>query len=224
VLLHCHAGCEIQDVLAALSLDWADLFPGGRNGKARAEIVATYDYTDADGHLLYQAVRYFPKAFKRRRPDGNGGWTWSLQGVQQVLYRLPRVLAAVAATQVVYVVEGEKDVHAVERAGATATTVLGGVNGTWPPEFSRLLAKTRTVVVADDDDPGRQRARRIAASIGEHGGQVDLVRPITGKDASDHLAAGKTLADLLPLDAQAAVNGDVDGDQLLDEVYGALER
>jgi hypothetical protein len=224
VLLHCHAGCETQDVLAALSLDWADLFPGDRNGKARAEIVATYDYTDADGHLLYQTVRYFPKAFKRRRPDGNGGWTWSLQGVQQVLYRLPRVLAAVAATEPVYVVEGEKDVHAVERAGATATTVLGGVNGTWPPEFSRLLAKTCTVVVADDDDPGRQRARRIAASIGEHGGQVELVGPVTGKDASDHLAAGKTLADFLPLDAQAAVDVAVDGAELLEEVYGALER
>jgi hypothetical protein len=224
VLLHCHAGCETQDVLAALSLDWADLFPGDRNGKARAEIVATYDYTDADGHLLYQTVRYFPKAFKRRRPDGNGGWTWSLQGVQQVLYRLPRVLAAVAATEPVYVVEGEKDVHAVERAGATATTVLGGVNGTWPPEFSRLLAKTCTVVVADDDDPGRQRARRIAASIGEHGGQVELVGPVTGKDASDHLAAGKTLADFLPLDAQAAVDFAVDGAELLEEVYGALER
>src|SRR5829696_6205131 len=62
VVLHCHAGCRTEDVIAHLGLDWADLYPEGRNGKA--EIVATYDYTDEQGRLLYQAVRYFPKAFK----------------------------------------------------------------------------------------------------------------------------------------------------------------
>jgi putative DNA primase/helicase len=96
-VLHCHAGCPTQAVLAALRLDWPDLFPAGRNGKA--ELVATYDYTDEQDRLLYQAVRYFPKAFKRRRPDGHGGWAWTLGDTRLVLYRLPRVLAAVEAGQ-----------------------------------------------------------------------------------------------------------------------------
>jgi putative DNA primase/helicase len=195
-VLHCHAGCPPQAVLAALRLDWPDLFPEGRN--AKAEVVATYDYTDEQGRLLYQAVRYFPKAFKRRRPDGRGGWTWKLGDARLVLYRLPRVLAAVAAGQPVYVAEGEKDVHAIERAGATATTIIGGVNGRWLPEFSRLLAKTRVLVVADDDPPGRQRAAATARAIAAPGGQVEVVWPAVGKDAADHLAAGLTLADLLP--------------------------
>jgi hypothetical protein len=217
-LLRCHAGCATQDVLAALRLDWPDLYPD--SGKRRSEIAATYDYTDADGKLVYQAVRYYPKGFKRRRPAPGGGWVWNLKGVDQVLYRLPRVQAAVAADRVVYVVEGEKDVHAVERAGATATTALGGVNGVWRPEWSRLVAKTRSVVVADDDDPGRQRARGIAASIREHGGQVELVAPAVGKDAADHLAAGKPLAELRRLDPADQV--EVDGAAVLEEVYGAL--
>ena len=38
------------------------------------KIVATYDYTDLDGTVLYQGVRYEPKDFRQRRPDGNGGW------------------------------------------------------------------------------------------------------------------------------------------------------
>jgi len=199
-VLHCHAGCPTQAVLAALRLDWPDLFPAGRNGKA--EMVATYDYTDEQDRLLYQAVRYFPKAFKRRRPDGHGGWTWTLGDTRLVLYRLPRVLATIEAAKPIYVVEGEKDVHAIERAGATATTILGGVNGRWLPEFSRLLAKTRVLVVADDDPPGWRRAAATARAIAGLGGQVEVVKAAAGKDAADHLAAGKTLDDLLPADQE----------------------
>ena len=50
-------------------------------------IVATYDYTDGDGKLLYQVLRYDPKDFRQRRPDGNGGWIWKLEE-RRVLYRL----------------------------------------------------------------------------------------------------------------------------------------
>ena len=34
-----------------------------RRDKPRGRVVATYDYTDADGKLLYQVLRYEPKAF-----------------------------------------------------------------------------------------------------------------------------------------------------------------
>jgi putative DNA primase/helicase len=119
-----------------------------------------------------------------------------------VLFRLPRVLAAVEASEPVYVVEGEKDVHAIEGAGATATTIIGGVNGRWLPEFSRLLAKTQVLVVADDDQPGRKRATATARAIARLGGKVEVVKAAVGKDAADHLAAGLTLADVLPADQE----------------------
>jgi putative DNA primase/helicase len=32
VVLHCHAGCRTEDVIATLGLGWADLFPEGRKG------------------------------------------------------------------------------------------------------------------------------------------------------------------------------------------------
>jgi hypothetical protein len=196
-VLYCHAGCETEAVLAALRLDWPDLFPEGRNGKA--ELVTAYDYVDEQGRLLYQSVRYFPKDFRRRRPDGHGGWLWKLGDTRLVLYRLPRVLAAIEAGEPIYVTEGEKDVHAIERAGATATTIIGGVSGRWLPEFSRLLAESRVRVVADDDPPGRKRAAATAHAIARAGGQVEVVKAAAGKDAADHLAAGKALADLLPV-------------------------
>ena len=55
--------------------------------------MATYPYVDASGTLKYEAVRYEPKDFRVRRPDGNGGYLWNLQGVSRVLYNLPNVLA-----------------------------------------------------------------------------------------------------------------------------------
>ena len=42
-----------------------------RNGKA---IAAIYDYSDATGRLVFQVVRFDPKDFRQRRPNGNGGW------------------------------------------------------------------------------------------------------------------------------------------------------
>ena len=59
--------------------------------KVKSEIVATYDYRDAGGDLIFQAVRMKPKSFRQRRPDpdGKNGWTWNLKDVAPFPYRLP---------------------------------------------------------------------------------------------------------------------------------------
>src|SRR4051812_42542391 len=64
-LLRCAAGCEWKAVTAALGLVPAELFPlrDGGNGRPQRRIVAKYDYRDAAGELLYQAVRFEPKDF-----------------------------------------------------------------------------------------------------------------------------------------------------------------
>jgi putative DNA primase/helicase len=67
--------------------DGADAKPKG-NGTAARRIVATYNYDDEHGSTLYQVLRYDPKDFRRRRPDGHGGWFWNVEGVKQVPYRL----------------------------------------------------------------------------------------------------------------------------------------
>jgi putative DNA primase/helicase len=106
-LLHCHAGCVTDDVLEAIKLEKRDLFAESSNGNGYREIVATYDYTDEQGGLLYQVVRFHPKDFRQRKPDGSGGWEWKLNGVRRVVYRLPRVVEAVERGEDVMVVEGE---------------------------------------------------------------------------------------------------------------------
>src|SRR5262249_38425249 len=138
-----------------------DLFPSKSVRSKR--IVATYDYLHADGTLLYQAVRYEPKDFKQRRPDGNGGRTWKLgKDVPRAPYRLP----ALMSQPLVLVVEGEKDADALHALNYAATTNVGGA-GKWSDQYSRILkaAGTSTVgVIADNDDAGRQHAEQVAAS------------------------------------------------------------
>ncbi len=89
--------------------------------------VATYDYNDVDGVMLFQVVRYQPKTFKQRKPEG-AGWSWSVKGVEQVPYKLPQLLAQPDA--VVFVAEGEKDCDRLASIGLVATCNAGGA-GKW---------------------------------------------------------------------------------------------
>lgn len=136
VLVHDHAGCSVAEVLEPIGLHPRDLFAERTNG--HREIVATYDYTDAEGKLLYQVIRFAPKDFRQRRPDGNGGWDWKLGDVQRVPYRLPRVLDAAKRGEGVWIVEGEKDVHALEERGQVATCNPGGA-GKWREQYAESL-------------------------------------------------------------------------------------
>lgn len=211
ILVHCHAGCPPEAIVGALGLTLPDLFadpvPSGR------DILETYDYTDADGTLLYQVVRFAPKDFRQRRPDGQGGWVWNLNGTPRVLYRLPELRTAIAAGKRVFVVEGERDVETVRRAGYAATTNAGGA-GKWRAEYSEGLRSADVVVVADRDAPGRTHAQDVARALQGVAARVVVVEAAEGKDVTDHLAAGKTLRELVPVVEQAIpehVKNDVGG-------------
>jgi 5S rRNA maturation endonuclease (ribonuclease M5) len=191
VLLHCQAGCETQRVVEALGLTLGDLFDE-RNGNGNGRrIVETYPYTDENGELLYEVVRFEPKDFRPRLPDG----TYGMRQAPRVLYRLPTVIEQARRGGRVYVVEGEKDVHAIEKAGGVATCNPGGALK-WGSAYSRPLKGAEVVVVADRDEPGRRHAQKVAADLTGIAKSVQIVEAAAGKDAADHLRAGYTLDDL----------------------------
>jgi len=99
----------------------------GLNGQpvGKTQIVATYDYCDEAGELLFQVVRFHPKNFRQRRPQPGGGWDWRVKGVRVVPYRLPELIAADPAATV-FIPEGEKDCDRLASIGLIATTNAGG--------------------------------------------------------------------------------------------------
>ena len=169
-------------------------------------IVAKHDYTDADGTLVYQVVRYAPKEFRQRQPDGKGGWIWNLAGVHRILYRLPELLAA-DPDQPVFVCEGEKDVDNLAALGLVATTSSGGA-GKWQLINDLRPLEGRQVVILPDNDPGGQglhHAEQVATSLQGIAASVKILElpdlPESGGDVSDWLDMGSTAERLIELAA-----------------------
>jgi hypothetical protein len=200
VLVHCHAGCAQSDVIGALKARgvWQSEY------HENPRIVDTYDYTDEHGDLLYQVVRYQPKGFKQRRPDGRGGWT-ARTGGRQVLYHLPEVIKA----PIVFLVEGEKDVENLRSHGFVATTPAGGVDAPWLPSFTQTLFGREIIIIPDNDERGRQGALKHARELFKHAAQIILLElPGAGiKDISDWFDAGHSDLELINLVEREQVTG-----------------
>lgn len=160
LLIHCQATCEQSVVIAALAERglWQK-----EPERAKREIIATYDYLDTRGNLLYQSVRFVPKGFAQRRPDGSGGWLWNLDSVERVLFGLPDLLSA-APNRLRFIVEGEKDVETLRRHGLVATCNVGGA-GKWRDEYSRWFYDRDVVLIPDNDSAGRKHMLQVAENL-----------------------------------------------------------
>jgi hypothetical protein len=185
---------------------WAQIYKIiGREAKHNRKLVATYDYVDVDGALLYQKLRYEPKQFSQRQPDGKGGWFYNLNGVKKVLYHLPEVITS----KYVAIVEGEKDADRLRAALLAAdvkdfavTTTFDGA-GHWKPEYAYFFTGRMAIVMRDEDAKGCIHQQTICASIKPYAGKVKaLVLPGLSdqqKDISDWLNGGHLIKEFLNL-------------------------
>jgi len=217
-VMHCHAGCETRDVLAAVGLAERDLFADERPA-AKARIVATYRYVDAAGTLRYEVTRWEPKSFRPRRPGPDGKPIWNLAGVERIPYRLPEVLAA-SAEAPIYIVEGEKDADALGALGIVATTNPGGCGSTklWnTPPFRDPFVGRDVVIIPDKDEPGAKHAAHVTKALATVAKSVKVLR-LPAKDAADWLAGGHTADELRALVVVAP-----EGAQIVDEPEPAVE-
>ena len=193
-----------------MDISVASLYPPeSRPKKPAAEekevltLVATYDYVDVDGTVLFQKLRYTnqwgKKTFRQRRMDETGKWVYSLGDTPKILYNLPAVVKAVAEGQKVYVVEGEKDADAMIQTGRVATTMPGGA-GKWLDIHTAPLAGAKVEVIADNDEVGVFHAWKVVEALTAAGSQVRAWRTPKGKDIAEFLGLGGDLSQMVALE------------------------
>jgi hypothetical protein len=214
----CQAGCDTEaEILPALKLTFADLFdkPRGNRKAPPFRVVAEYRYTNEDGELLYAKERREPKDFRVKRPGARGDWIWNLGDTRRVLYRLPEVLAAIKDGRVVYLVEGEKDADRLATLGQVATcnfdgAAKAGQKSKWRAQYGDTLRGADVVIIADRDETGIAHVRAALADLsGKAKSAVIMLGATPGEhsDVSDHLDAGHTLEQLVPLPPEPAGDG-----------------
>lgn len=162
--IFCHRGCDWRDVLRSVGM-WEETpkNPNNQNNQPKKprKIIAEYDFVDEEGELLYQEVKYDPKDFSQRRPDGEG-WVYSIKGVRRVPYNLPQLLQRPDET--VYITEGPKDADRLMQGGLLASTNVSGA-GKWRKEYNRFFKNRNVVIVPDNDDKGREHANIVAKNL-----------------------------------------------------------
>ncbi len=209
VFLDCLAQCDESNIISTLDLEMKDLFSASngfhkqdfKQKSAARRIVETYDYTDENGNLLFQAVRYEPKGFAQRQPDGKGGFVWNLQNTRLVLYRLPEVLTS----PVVYFVEGEKDVETLCKNDLPATCNPMGA-GKWRESYNEFLRDKTIIILPDNDEAGRKHAEAVATSLYGIAKEIVIVELPNLKpkgDVTDYFNDGGTVDALIDLAGRA---------------------
>lgn len=196
IVIKCHAGCRASEIVEAMGLHLRDLF--ARSSGNLAEPEAVYSYTDEQGNELFQAVRLPGKQFRQRTQGPDGEWIWKLDGVRRVLYRLPEVMAAVAAGRTIYITEGEKDAESIRALGYVATCNPMGA-GKWRDEYAPFFQGANVIICADRDEPGRVHAEKVKNSLLPYATGVWVLQAKRGKDVTDHLEQGFDLTELVPI-------------------------
>lgn len=120
-------------------------------------------YTDATGAPQYFEVRLdhstYPAANKKQYLLGHGNH-WGLGDIPHILFNLP----AIVESPWVCIVEGPKNAQCLIDLGVPATTCVGGAKK-WADSYSAILAGKDIAILPDNDEPGRQHAEQVAASL-----------------------------------------------------------
>lgn len=176
------------------------------------DVVAEYLYLTEDERIAFGVVRCSHKCFKQWRPhaEADGHRLWRVKGknargqiiatVAALPYRLPELLAGIRAERTVWCVEGEKDADRLVAEGMVATcNAGGGRRGSWTAAHAAHFKGADVRIVADRDETGRHHAEEVVESLMPIARSIDVVQAAHGKDVSDHLDAGGTLTDLIPV-------------------------
>ena len=219
VLLHCHAGCELEAILREIGLKASNLFsnshgaapprssrvsPDNRHWPTAEAALESLErrygvssrrwtYHDAAGEPVGKVLRWDRQDGKDIRPLArvNGVWRNTAIPAPRPLYGLP----ALADASDVIVVEGEPPADAIRSIGLCVTTSAGGAKAADRTDWTPLRGRMVTIL-PDADDPGAQYAIDVAGLLARLDPPatvkiVDLpdLRPGSGDDAVEYITA-----------------------------------
>ena len=210
-LIHCHAGCNFEDIIQVVGLKKQDLYfeerPPGSSWRAYVEgrehkrIEAVYNYvSSSNGEYTFTKIRMQDK----RMIYGvlcNGRFTYGLGGkhrkdLKSVYGDLKALNKVIAEGKPIFIPEGEKDVDTLTKRGYTALTYGG--SGDWQSEFATLFKGAEVYILADNDEPGRKVANTILTDLKGIAKSAKVIVPvpdISKADISDYFAAGHSNED-----------------------------
>lgn len=223
-LIHCHAGCNFEDIIQKVGLKKQDLYfeerPPGSSWRAYVEgrehkrIEAVYNYvSSSNGEYTFTKIRMQDK----RMIYGvlcNGRFTYGLGGkhrkdLKSVYGELKALNKAIAEGRPVFIPEGEKDVDTLTKRGYTAIT-YGGVND-WQSDFATLFKGAEVYILADNDEPGCKVANTILSDLKEIAKSARVIVPVPDipkADISDYFAAGHSNEDFEKLIRSAVTDNE----------------
>lgn len=160
ILVYCHAGCEVKDVLKSIGLKMSDLYADNSKGKQILH-QKTYIYKDENSNVVYYKTRidygYKDKSFFFEQPNGKR----NLQNVHRVPYNLP----AVRSSPTIYLAEGEKDADILIKYGLTATTLDTGANSVWQDYYDNYFKDKEVIILPDNDEAGFKYVKKILSHL-----------------------------------------------------------
>ena len=177
ILFHCHRGCSAEEIVNAMGLKLSDLFtvPCKSLSKQRNQPIRTHVYRDAEGNTVARKSIY-------RKADGskyakwerleNCIWHKGLGEIKAPLYRLNEL----SDSDMIYIVEGEKDVDTMFDLGYTATTSPKGAGGKWEPWYNEHLEGKDIVIISDNDEAGEKYADTVKQGLISCAKSIRVVR------------------------------------------------
>ena len=178
ILLKCFAGCAVDDIVHSMGLETKDLFYESQNAlpayaqrRAKDDIAQEAEYLYANGSL---------KKLKFRRADGSKFCTWrhldgnrwekGRCGINPGLYQSRPDLP-----EIFFLVEGEKDVDNLKKAGMVAVSLPDGAQSRWEDSYNTVFNGKQVVILPDNDTPGKEYAQMCAQSLSGIAARVWIV-------------------------------------------------
>jgi len=174
ILVKCFTGCQTENILQALKLEWSDLFVNGRVNANNT--VNRHELRQRSWSIRDLANVEIARHKRIDWSDGGKSYAWERGDAKTLdgypVRRLPLYgterLASVAPKTPVIVCEGEKSADALQKLNVKAVGTVTGAGAEPDSEPLAVLAAFDVYLWPDNDQVGREHMMRVGRGLQSH--------------------------------------------------------